>query len=123
MLPVCLLPTIDQDLLLALLSRYPIELRPNVRVHAVIYSTYFLNGGMIMLVRSVLGLKAVEVWDTATGFVTVVCLFAWCFLLSPAGEKVGASKARHDTAHERRLILQLEGLNTALMRVSRQKVG
>jgi len=32
-------------------------------------------------------------------------------------------KSGAGTENERRLILQLEGLNTALMRVSRQKVG
>jgi len=50
-------------LLLALLSRYPIQLPRNVRVHAIIYSIFFLSGGMVMLSRAVVGLKAAKTED------------------------------------------------------------
>ena len=76
-----------------------------------------------MLARSAKGLQNMDVWYNVAGIVTAACMFAWFFLLSPAGEKMREKNAGAGTENERRLILQLEGLNTALMRVSRQKVG
>jgi hypothetical protein len=109
-------------LLLALLSRYPIHLRRNVRIHAVIYSIFFLSGGAVLLSRAVLGLKAADAINMGNIVVNLGCVFSWLVLLSPAGEEIAARKPVA-SEHERRLMLQLEGLNTALLRVSRQKVG
>ena len=109
-------------LLLALLSRYPIQLRRNVRVHAVIYSIFFLNGGMVMLTRAVLGLKSPVTVDQVSLVINLACITAWLVLLNKAGETL-AERKPISSESERRLMLQLEGLNAAMLRVSRQKIG
>jgi hypothetical protein len=109
-------------LLLALLSRYPIQLRRNVRIHAVVYSIFLLWGGAVVLSRAVLGLKAAGTINLVNIAINLGCVFSWLVLLTPAGETLIERKAVASD-HERRLLLQLEGLNTALLRVSRQKVG
>jgi hypothetical protein len=109
-------------LLLALLSRYPIQVRRNVRVHAVIYSIFFFSGGMVMLTRAVLGLKAIGIVNPLSILINLACVLSWLLLLKPAGEAVAERKAVASN-HELRLMLQLEGLNAALLRVSRQKIG
>lgn len=110
-------------LLLAILSRYPIQLRRNVRVHAVVCSIFFFSNTMEALARALLGLKLGDALNTAKLVVTLGSVLAWLILLSPAGEKVAERKPATDPEHERRLMTQLEGLNVALLRVSRQKVG
>ena len=109
-------------LLLAILSRYPIQLRRNVRVHAVIYSIFFLSGGVVMLIRAVLGLKDVTMVNLLSTVINLACVFSWLILLKPAGEAV-AQRTVASNSHEERLMLQLEGLNAALLRVSRTKMG
>jgi hypothetical protein len=109
-------------LLLALLSRYPIHLRRNVRIHALVYSIFFLNGGMVLLSRAVLGLKAVDTINLVSIVINMGCVFSWLTLLNPAGEAL-ADRKPAASDHERRLLLQLDGLNAAMLRVSRQKLG
>jgi hypothetical protein len=109
-------------LLLAFLSRYPIKLRRNVRVHAVAYSIFFLNGGLVTLSRSVLGMKELGTVTAVNMGLNLACLFSWLILLNPAGEILAGRKPAA-SEHERRLMMQLDGLNAAMMRVSRQKLG
>ena len=110
-------------LLLAILSRYPIRLRRNVRIHAIVYSIFFFSNSMEALARTLLGLKLGDTLNTVNLVVSLGSMLAWLILLSPAGEKVADRKPAADPEHERRLMTQLEGLNVALLRVSRQKVG
>jgi len=110
-------------LLLAILSRYPIQLRRNVRIHAIVYSIFFFSNTMEALARTVLGLKLGDTLNTINAVVSLCSMLSWLILLSPAGEKMGERKPAADSEHERRLMIQLEGLNLALLRVSRQKIG
>jgi hypothetical protein len=107
-------------LLLAILSRYPIRLRRNVRVHAVIYSIFFLSSTASSMARAVMGLKSVEVLATAHVVVQAGCILAWLFLLNRAGEETPATKPAIADKDQERLLLQLQGLNAAFLRVSRQ---
>jgi len=109
--------------LLFLLSRYPIRLSRNVRVHAVIYSVFFLSGTITILARTVLGLKSMDTWNLVSSAINLACVSAWLILLSPVGEKVGERKIGAKGENERRLLLQLEGINAALLRISRSKAG
>ena len=79
-------------LLLALLSRYPIKLRRNVRVHAVAYSIFFLNGGLVTLARAVLGLKELGTVNAVNIALNLACVFSWLILLTPAGETLAERK-------------------------------
>lgn len=110
-------------LLLALLSRYPIHLRRNVRIHAVVYSVFFLSSTMAILARTILGMKSLSTLNTIGSVINVCCMFAWLILLRPAGEKAPARQVKAAGESERRLLLQLEGINAALLRVGRPKVG
>ena len=110
-------------LLLVLLSRYPIHLRRNVRIHAVVYSIFFLGSTMAVLARTILGMKSLSTLNTIGSVINVCCIFAWLILLRPAGEKAPARQMKAAGEDERRLLLQLEGINAALLRVGRPKVG
>ena len=110
-------------LLLALLSRYPIQLRRNVRVNAVVCSVYFLTGTMNMVAWTILGMKSLGTLNTVMTVVNVCSVFAWLILLSPAGEKVAATKVGAKGDNERRLLMQLEDLNAALLRLRANRVG
>jgi hypothetical protein len=110
-------------LLLAFLSRYPIRLSRNVRVHAVIYSVFFLLGVAGLLARSFFGIKDFATWNLVNVVLNLGCISAWLVLLSPAGETVRDAKPGTQPENEKRLLLQLEGLNAALLRVSRSRLG
>jgi purine-cytosine permease-like protein len=110
-------------LLLALLSRYPIQLRRNVRVNAVVYSVYFLTGTMNTLAWTILGMRSLGTLNTVITVLNVCSIFAWLILLSPAGEKVTELKSGVKSDNERRLLMQLEDLNAALLRLRADRVG
>ncbi|MBS1856978.1 MAG: hypothetical protein JST11_16535 [Acidobacteria bacterium] len=110
-------------LLLALLSRYPIQLRRNVRVQAVIYSIFFLSSTMVLLARMVLGKQSVATLNAASSVISVCSIFAWLVMLSPEGERAPQRRTDARAKNEQRLLLQLEELNAALLRVSRSKIG
>jgi hypothetical protein len=110
-------------LLLALLSRYPIQLRRNVRVIALVYSVYFLSGTLNMTVRTILGMQSLGTLNVVITVVNMCSVYAWLFLLSPAGEKVAVAKQGVKAENERRLLMQLEDLNAALLRFRADRVG
>jgi hypothetical protein len=110
-------------LLLALLSRYPIQLRRNVRVNALVYSVFFLSGTLNMTARTILGVPSLGTLNSMITVVNVCSVYAWLFLLSPAGEKVAVPKVGVKAENERRLLMQLEDLNAALLRLRADRVG
>jgi hypothetical protein len=107
-------------LLLLFLSRYPIQLSRNARIHAVIYCIFFLSSTLGLLIRGFFGMRLADAVNTALTGVTVSCILAWLILLRPAGEEVRAPQKRKGTAQEERLLTQLDVLNATLLRVSRQ---
>ena len=74
-------------LMLFVLSWYTVPLSRNVVVHAVIYTLFFLAGGMSMILRTLFGLKNLEAVDTGVLAATCACVLAWFFLLSAKGEE------------------------------------
>jgi hypothetical protein len=110
-------------LLLVVLSRYPIRLKRNVRVHAVVYAIFFFSHTIGAITRTVLGLKLAVPVATAFLIINLCSIIAWLVLLQPESEQVAVRTARPDTEREKRLLLQLDSLNAALLRVSRQRVG
>jgi len=102
--------------LLLFLSRYPITLSRNVRVHAVIYSVYFLINSSAVLVHTIFGVHQGEKVNLVFSFVSVGAMVAWLVLLSPAGEAIPEAAKRVTEEHEQRLLAQLDSLNAILLK-------
>ena len=108
-------------LLLLFLSRYPVKLSPNARVHAVIYSVFFLSNTVNLLMRTLFGWPVAVAVNTTLTVINVCSVLAWLILLSPAGEEVRITHSGMAPEHEKRLLTQLDFVNTTLLRVSRQQ--
>ena len=105
--------------MLLFLSRFPVTLSRNVLVHAGLYSVFFLSSSMYLLLGTVLGLKARTEVNLIFFGVTAACTVAWFFLLTPAGERVKASRFKFSPEYERRALGQLDALNQVLLRSSK----
>jgi hypothetical protein len=106
-------------LLLAFLSRYPVKLSRNVRVHAMVYSAFFLSSTISVLARALFGLRLGDTVNLVIAAINTCSVYAWLLFLSPAGEEVPVRpKMEHEQEH--RLLSQLDALNAAMLRVSRQ---
>src|SRR6185437_15771741 len=107
-------------LLLAVLSRYPIQLSRNVRVHAAVYSVFFLSNTIGLLMRSYFGTRLADAANLVITGIGACSVFAWLILLSPAGEEIRSAPRRMAPEQEKRLLGQLDLLNATLLRASRQ---
>jgi hypothetical protein len=106
-------------LILLFLSRYPVTLSRNVRVHAVVYSVYFLVNTAGLLLRSLFGLKQSPELNLVFMLASTGAMVAWLLLLSPAGEIIPAVASRINTEQEQRLLAQLDSLNATLLKSRR----
>jgi hypothetical protein len=109
-------------LILLFLSFFPIRLSRNTRVHAVIYSVFFLSSTVALLLRTYFGMRVAATVNTMLLVLNLCSVLAWLALLNPAGEEVAGRPRMVDPANESRLLTQLESLNATLLRVSRQQV-
>ena len=103
-------------LILFFLSRYPVALSRNVRLHATLYSIYFLTSTSGLLMLGLFGVRLVDAANLLFMSVTTGCVIAWLFLLNPAGEQAGDKLPRLSGEHERRLLTQLDAVNAALLK-------
>ncbi len=108
-------------LILLFLSRYPITLSWNARVHALVYSVFFMSNTVALLMRTLFGLSVAPQVNTILTVIGIGSVIAWLILLSPAGEEVRVSQRKMEPEQEKRLLIQLDLVNTTLLRVSRQK--
>jgi len=106
--------------LLAFLSRYPIQLSRNVRLHAVVYAAFFLSNTLGTLMRLLFGIAIGDAANLVIAAVNTSTVLAWLLFLNPAGEEVRDSQPAMTREHEQRLLKQLETLNATMLRVSRQ---
>jgi hypothetical protein len=102
--------------ILFFLSRYPVALSRNVRLHAILYSVYFLSNTLGLLMRGLFGLHLMDEVDLVLMSATTGCVIAWLFLLNPAGEQVRDELPQLAGEHERRLLIQLDAVNSALLK-------
>ena len=105
-------------LILCFLSFFPIKLSRNVRMHALIFSIFFLSNTFVLLMKSLFGMLLWHEVNTILLVVTAASVVAWLTLLRTAGEDSSRSPIRFGPEHERRLLLHLDTLNAALLRVS-----
>jgi hypothetical protein len=107
-------------LMVVFLSRFPIRLSRNVRVHAAIFSFYFLTAALGLLLHALWGKKLSGEVDLFLSGAWLLCVAGWLWLLNPAGEKVEAHLPVIGPGDEQRILLQLDTVNAALLRVSRK---
>ena len=108
-------------LILVFLAVFRVPLARNVRIHAAVFSVYFLAGSMALLVRTLFGLRVGDLVNLLLTGASCGCILAWLFLLNPRGESLPAKEAISTGAlKEERILVHLDALNRTLSRASRQ---
>lgn len=106
-------------LLLVFLALFPVKLSRNVRVHAVIYTIFFLSNTLALLLRGFFGMRHVDQFNTAFAITSACAVFAWLIFLGPAGEDIPLPAQTLGEDYESRVLGWLDALNATLLRVSR----
>ncbi len=107
-------------LILVWLTRYPVPLSRNLVLHSVVYTTLFLTNTLGLFTRVFFGLELSRSVSTALLGVLACCVFAWLFVMSEKGEEVRLSIPQFGPEDEKRILNQLETLNSTLLRVARR---
>jgi hypothetical protein len=105
-------------LILFFLSLFPVRLSRNVRVHALVFSIFFLSHTFVTLMRSLFGLHMANTVNTVLLGVTAASMAAWLTLLRSAGEESRDGPTLYGQEEESRLLKHLDSLNAALLRAS-----
>src|ERR1017187_1470500 len=105
-------------LILCFLSLFPVKLSRNVRVHALVFSIFFLSNTFVLLMRSLFGLHLADRVNTVLMGITAASVVAWLTLLRVAGEDAQRAPAQYGQEEESRLLMHLDSLNAALLRAS-----
>src|ERR1035437_7163712 len=91
-------------LILCFLSFFPVKLSRNVRVHALVFSIFFLSSTFMLLMRSLFGLRMADELNTVLMGVTAASVVAWLALLRTAGEDSRSAPVLYGQEHESRLL-------------------
>jgi hypothetical protein len=105
-------------LILCFLSFFPVKLSRNVRVHALVFSIFFLSSTFMLLMRNLFGLRMADELNTVLMGVTAASVVAWLALLRTAGEDSRSAPVLYGQEHESRLLTHLDSLNAVLLRAS-----
>ena len=105
-------------LILGFLSFFPVKLSRNVRVHALVFSIFFLSSTFMLLMRTLFGLRLADEVNAVLMGITAASVVAWLTLLRPAGEDSRRAPAPVGPEYESRLLAHLDSLNAALLRTS-----
>jgi hypothetical protein len=105
-------------LILCFLSLFPVKLSWNVRVHALVFSIFFLSHTFMLLMRSLFGLLLVYEVNAILLCITAASVVAWLTLLRATGEETQSAPALYGQEEESRLLMHLDALNAALLRAS-----
>ena len=105
-------------LILCFLSLFPVKLSRNVRVHALVFSIFFLSNTFVLLMRSLFGMHLLNVVNIILMGVTAASLVAWLTLLRAEEEDSVRAPVPIEPEHESRLLAHLDSLNAALLRTS-----
>ena len=107
-------------LLLLWLTRYPVPLTRNLIVHSVVYSTMFLSNTVGLFARVLFGFQLSRPVSTFLLGVFAVCTLVWLIFMNTKGEQVRMSIPRFGPEDEKRILNQLDALNSTLLKVSRR---
>ena len=105
-------------LILCFLSLFPVKLSRNVRVHALVFSIFFLSGTFMLLMKTLFGMRLWQEVNTILLGISAASVVAWLTLLRKAGEDSIRAPILFSQEHESRLLAHLDSLNAALLRVS-----
>jgi heme exporter protein D len=105
-------------LILCFLSLFPVKLSRNVRMHALVFSIFFLSSTFMLLMRSLFGLRLADQVNTIMLGVSTASVLAWLTLLRTSGEEVRQAPMPFGQEHESRLLAHLDSLNAALLRAA-----
>src|ERR1022692_1155426 len=105
-------------LILCFLSLFPVKLSRNVRVHALVFSIFFLSNTFVLLMRSLFGLHLADAVNTVLLGITAASVVAWLTLLRATREDKLRVPAPEGAGEESRLLVHLDSLNAALLRAS-----
>src|ERR1035438_5001934 len=105
-------------LILCFLSLFPVKLSRNVRVHALVFSIFFLSSTFMLLMKTLFGMRLWQEVNTILLGISAASMVAWLTLLRKAGEDSIHAPIRFGPEHESRLLAHLDSLNAALLRVS-----
>lgn len=108
-------------LMLFFLSRYPVSLTRNVITHSIVYAAFFLSKTPAFLIRSMFGRDVAAEVNLFSMGVSAACVVAWLLLLDAAGERrLVRVHLFHSAAQEKRLMGELDNINSALLRMARK---
>jgi hypothetical protein len=105
--------------MMGFLVLYTVPISRNVKMHARVYTIFFVSNYLSFLLRSLFGYQVAPLTSGISQFVSMVCVFAWFFLLSPKGEEVKTSTPVIGPEQERRVLQHLDALNATLVKASR----
>ena len=106
--------------ILVLLMRYPITLNRNAITHSVVFSVYFLSNTAIFLLLSTRGFGVIRIATYGTQAVNLIALGTWLAMLNTAGEqRQQRLRPVWMPGWEEELVSQLNSLNVALLRATR----
>jgi hypothetical protein len=108
-------------LLAGFLAYFPVLLHKNARVHAAVFTFYFLAKTVVLVFRGMLGVDVSNITNLAGRLITTVCLLCWIFLLSRAGEqRTVHSNWIAGAQNEEKLMAQLQAINATLMKTAKK---
>jgi len=104
--------------IVVVLSKYPLHLGRNTLLYCAFFSAIFLIQAAQLLADTSQRLLFNETAETAAVMSVSGCLFAWALLLR--AQTASAPRIVVSTAHEDRLLHQLESLNSLMIRAARR---
>ncbi len=108
-------------LMVAFMTYYPIPINRNTLIYFVVYSVFFLSKTVVLLLREALGLLSSQTFSTVLLGIYTACVLAWLFLLDRDGvATVSVFRYRWGAPEEKRLVEQLDELNSTLLRSGRR---
>lgn len=106
-------------LIIAFLSWFPLAVPRNIRVHAGVYSLYFLASTLAIFLRNVRGYSTTPLVNVFLSVITIVCYALWLSQLNRKGEEQLVTGRRWRPEDEEKLLRQMDALNDAVLRRSR----
>jgi hypothetical protein len=108
-------------LLLLLVTWFSVPLSRNLLTHTTLYTAYFFVNNVTLLYWHARGKDAYSYATDAKLLTAVACFACWAYLLSRSGEERTASlRLGRSQLEERRLLGQLQTLNSTLLRTARK---
>ena len=106
-------------LLLALVTWFPVPLSRNLLLHATIYTAYFFINNVFVMIWQFTGRQAAAFVFDVRLLTAIVCYTSWVVFLSRSGEERTTSLTLgRNEDEERRLLGQLQALNSTLLRTA-----